>query len=306
MLQSELTCIVYHHVSNKPDPFVRHLDITTTPENLKIHLDHFQRHYTMIDIDQVLSGNLPPNPLLITFDDSFKSTLEIAAPILKRKSIPGVAFLNPAMVTEKKICLDNLLSYFVSQKTAAALAELIPDAQDVPTSAAAFIAQHVAHMSVHERETLKQHVLDVLNCKESKLWEKSGLYLNPSDIKKFRSFDMEIGNHTTNHIHCRNLKNTELAKEITGSKSTLEDLAQRPVRTFAFPYGNKRDATREVLNTIRETGHDMIFLVHARSNMKRPAPDLWYRVSLTNEPKYWLGPKLRLLPKVRSLVHGAS
>ena len=73
------------------------------------------------------------------------------------------------------------------------------------------------------------------------------------------------------------------------------------MRAFSFPYGNQRDATPAVLAALRESGHEASFLVHARSNAQRPAADVFYRTSLSDDPVYRLGLKLGMLPALRSL-----
>lgn len=73
------------------------------------------------------------------------------------------------------------------------------------------------------------------------------------------------------------------------------------LRLVSIPYGNEKNLTPEVLKTIRGSGHEAIFLVHARSNRLRPADDIWYRVSLHNEKPSELSRKLDILPPIQSL-----
>ena len=73
------------------------------------------------------------------------------------------------------------------------------------------------------------------------------------------------------------------------------------MRAFSVPYGNQADLTAPVLAAARQSGHRAIFLVHARSNARRPAPDVWYRTSLHDETPGQLRMKLAVLPALRSL-----
>ena len=105
------------------------------------------------------------------------------------------------------------------------------------------------------------------------------------------------------HVSCRALKSEEFEEEIVAAKSRLESLSGTPVRAFSVPYGNERDLTPEMLDVLRSSGHEAIFLVHARSNMCRPAPDIWYRTSLHNEAPRKLPVSLRYAPALRSIKH---
>jgi len=300
MLSRELVCVVYHDISDEPGPYLQHLNISTKTHIFQNHLRYFKKNYNVVDVEAVLSGKLPDRSLLITFDDSFRSTLEIAAPLMKENSLPGAVFLNPAMVTEKGFCIDNLLSFYACSRGIRALSELTGGATAESMTVTEFISRHVSQMSIAERRALKHRILQRLSCREEELWDESSLYLRTEDIKAFKHYGLEVGNHTTNHVYCRNLRDEEAKVEIRQSKEILEELSGAPIRAFAFPYGNKLDATRAILKEIRQSGHTLIFLVHARSNWKRPSRDMWYRVSLTNENTRRLLPKLRILPKIRS------
>jgi hypothetical protein len=72
------------------------------------------------------------------------------------------------------------------------------------------------------------------------------------------------------------------------------------VRAFSVAYGHERDLPPTVLEVLRESGHKAIFLVHARSNLVRKAPDVWYRVSFRNESVARLPMRLSVLPLIRS------
>ena len=59
----------------------------------------------------VLSGNLPRRALLITFDDGYRSFVDVALPILRRLGLPSVLFVTGACLEPYSLPLDNLLSY---------------------------------------------------------------------------------------------------------------------------------------------------------------------------------------------------
>ena len=128
-----------------------------------------------------------------------------------------------------------------------------------------------------------------------------GPLLTREDLPRLHAYGMEIGNHTSSHVHCRALDSSELRAEAGGAKLELERLSGRSVRAFALPYGNPLDLTADLLDSLRSTGHKAVFLVGARSNRFRPAADIWYRVSLPDVPSTSLPRRLTLYPLLRSL-----
>ena len=65
----------------------------------------------------------------------------------------------------------------------------------------------------------------------------AGRLLNADELRDMQDNGMEIGSHTINHARLTELDDTQLMQELSGSKTTLEDLLGNPVTSFAFPYG---------------------------------------------------------------------
>lgn len=70
-MRREVTTVVYHHIAEHEDP-----------------LKYFVRHFDIVSGSDVVSGTLPRKPLLITFDDAYRSVLDTASTILKTANGP--------------------------------------------------------------------------------------------------------------------------------------------------------------------------------------------------------------------------
>jgi peptidoglycan/xylan/chitin deacetylase (PgdA/CDA1 family) len=289
-----LTCVAYHHFEAEPSDATRHLGISTPPDIFRGHLDYYQLHFNVVGLDAVLAGDLPERALLITLDDAYRSIAEVAAPLLKERDLPAVLFTNPRVITGPCVPLDNLLSIAL-----AALAFLL--GQSGPATFGDLITGPVSRMSAMQRERLRTDLLARLSTPEAQLYRVLDLFLTPGQLMELPGAGIEVANHTRSHVHCGALTPDEIKSEIIDAKAEIEDLTGQPVRAFSFPYGNERDATPAVLSALRKSGHEASFLVHARANRQRPAADLWYRTSLTDDPTYKLGLKLGMLPALRSL-----
>jgi len=55
---------------------------------------------------------------------------------------------------------------------------------------------------------------------------------------------VEIGAHTRSHADLSKLSPERIEDELRGSKDEIEERLNRPVRTFAYPYGSTSDAAR--------------------------------------------------------------
>jgi hypothetical protein len=125
--------------------------------------------------------------------------------------------------------------------------------------------------------------------------------LTHADLPRLIELGVEIGNHTATHVHCGALSADEYQSELVDPKAALEALAGSPVRSFSVPYGHERDLPPAVYDVLRGSGHQAIFLVHARSNRVRPHPEVWYRVSFQQQGVGDMPKRLSFLPELRSL-----
>ncbi len=78
--------------------------------------------------------------------------------------------------------------------------------------------------------------------------------LMPSEmVKEMIAYGIEFGAHTLDHPHLEQLEPEEARREIVESKRQLEELYQRPFKTFAYPYGGLNE---EVKTMVAEAGFD--------------------------------------------------
>jgi peptidoglycan/xylan/chitin deacetylase (PgdA/CDA1 family) len=67
----------------------------------------------------------------------------------------------------------------------------------------------------------------------------------------------EIGAHTLSHAQLRGQREAVRRQEVLGSVERLAALINRPVTTFAYPYGSPRAVDRGAQRLVREAGCDL-------------------------------------------------
>lgn len=290
-------CILHHHIGAETS-FERGLGVTSSRAAYEAQISHLAKEYDVIDLNTLISGKLPKRPLLMTFDDAFASVYDVAKEVLAPAGLPAVFFVNPQLVNENGISLDSAITWAANQH---GLEELCA-ALDLPLRECVsdiVVGDMSQHGSV-KRAELKASILSTFGQPE---YSKRAPLLSRDQLAELPSLGVEVGNHTASHVHCRSLSSEELNEEIVFAKAQLEDLSGKPVRSFSVPYGHENDLTTELVDVLRSTGHEAIFLVHARSNMKRPAPDIWYRTSLHNQRPSELRMHLNTKPLLRTARH---
>jgi peptidoglycan/xylan/chitin deacetylase (PgdA/CDA1 family) len=301
-----LRVVLYHHVADAPCELTDRLGVTTRVDDFEWQLDVFARDYDVVDLDAVLSGRLPRRPLLITFDDAYRSILDTAAPMLAARGMSSVFFLVPGLVGGSELMLDNLLCLLANRVGLGTIEAAITGETPRCTSVGQLIARVVADLPYAKRLGLGKSLASRFDVDAAACRERSNLYLCPDDLPRLVDLGIEIGNHTASHVHCRSLDPASADSEITRSKRMLEAWSGTRVRAFSYPYGAERDATDVAEEAIRSSGHEAEFLVHARATARGHGGPLWYRTGIHARDSKRLFVELEVLPRLRAFRHALA
>ncbi len=88
----KLPILMYHHISERKSKLNKY---TISPNEFESDLDYIQRNgYTTVGIQDLIKytscGDLPDNPIMITFDDGYESVYNYAYSALKKRNMKAV------------------------------------------------------------------------------------------------------------------------------------------------------------------------------------------------------------------------
>ena len=95
----------YHIVSDNTPAHIKHLYPVKTIKQFEKDLDFLQKHFTA----SVFPPKGKKSLFVLSFDDGLKEIYDIVAPILKKRNIPAIIFINTSFVDNKGI-FDNYIS----------------------------------------------------------------------------------------------------------------------------------------------------------------------------------------------------
>lgn len=81
-------------------------------------------------------------------------------------------------------------------------------------------------------------------------------HLSREEILEMSRHGIEFGSHSLNHRILPELSKEELKLEVEEAKKQIEDLTQKPCRTFAYPAGYFSDDAKRIIS---EAGHTAAF-----------------------------------------------
>lgn len=290
-----LRCALHHHIG-APTPFEAGIGVSSDRAAFEAQIDWLTTHHDVIDLGTLLSGKLPRRPLLLTFDDTFRSTLEAIREVLAPRGLPSVWFINPGILGDDALALDSALSWAEAEAGLAALCAALDLGPRAHLSEV--VLGDMAKLNASARQAVKARLIERFGPPD---FSARAPLIDAADLADLAGLGVEIGNHTMTHTHCRALTDADTTTEILGARTALEEMSGQTVRSFSVPYGNEADLPPHIATALRDSGHEAIFLVHGRSNRFRPAPDIWYRNSLHSENISRLRREMTILPLARSL-----
>jgi peptidoglycan/xylan/chitin deacetylase (PgdA/CDA1 family) len=180
-------------------------------------------------------GTLPARPVLITFDDGYRSVLTIGQPLLDASELPATVF----------VCTDPAERRRLLWFDAVAARE---GESRVEASKSLDYEQWLIECVATAPEVQDDDPRAVVTPSEAALLGRSPL--------------IEVGAHTVRHPILARASARRQREEIAESVETLMEWIDRPVRAFAYPNGRPgTDFTSETVALVRECGVDMAFAV---------------------------------------------
>lgn len=225
-------------------------------------LDFFVSHFNIINLPKLLSyldGNctLPPQALLLSFDDGMREVSEVVVPLLKKKGIPAVFFLNNSVFIDDKLLFPHLQNMILHHASAA---------KDKP-DASYHAARDLLSCSGLWKGSLYGSLLD-LNSRHGTLLEKIAEifkidqvgyciahkpYLRENDVSELIRQGFHIGSHGWDHVH---LTGFDSSTQVDHTVNSVFDLCKRfgiPYRAFSFPY-NDVGVSKSVYTALFQSG----------------------------------------------------
>jgi len=220
--------LLYHAVEPTSDAFTAGLNVSVTPETFAANLDYFKKHYNVVPMSAIESGELPDRTLTITFDDGYYSVYQHAMPALHERDLSACVYLITRALEGRAVWV-NLLNYALiehHEKTREVLDNIDELAGvDKDTSV-------IAHVQHHFKPAQIEGLCDALLAALPQI-NTDGLYVNEDDISKMQAHGLYFGFHTRDHYNLRNCSDAELEEQLDNSGCTHVMNSN----TFAYPFG---------------------------------------------------------------------
>lgn len=241
------TLLPYHHtVSNDNLEHIIHLYPYKNVAQFTLDLDHLLKHVQPVSPDELYQyieqhHSLPKGKFLLTFDDGFREIYDVVAPILERKGVPALFFVNPNFVDNKELfyrCKTSLLMGQLKQnqqnkelldvfrlhmqRMQEDPAQLIQTFKAVKFPAATVdqIAAEIGYSFDHYLQTHQP-------------------FVTTAQLHSLHQRGFTIGSHSWDHPHYPSLDLEEQLQQTIDSSLYVQSTFNENHRFFSFPYSDE-------------------------------------------------------------------
>ena len=262
--RKRVTILMYHGLidDRRPSEWTQ-----LSVDRFEEQICHLARCYSPVSLEQAvayLSGkaSLPDNPVVVTFDDGYRSNYVLGYPVLEKYGVPATVFITTSLLGHGNIPPRETLF-----DTVYSLAPLLPNgsidlsAMGLPRfhvskpadrlAAVEAICERLKQMGSEDRQRIIDKLVMTFPQRQSGDSRYRGAEWD--QVRRAKSL-VKPGAHTMSHEILSHLPADQAREEIVLSKQIIEQETSGPVLFFAYPNGRREDFTSETKRLVTEAG----------------------------------------------------
>ncbi len=233
------------------------------------------RHFRPVPLARICAEEGPR--FAVTFDDGYRDTLEVAAPVLARLGIPATVFVCAAHVgTDRWFWWERLAALVLSARPGifelprladAALPERLVIGSDRAAAEASLNAA-LAPLPVPRIDEVLAMLADALRVALPPAAGRPDLMPSWPELRRLVATGWSVGGHGVEHSNHARPDRQAVAAEVAAALEACRAGLGAPVESYAWPYGRWQPAAQEAL---RRAG--VALAVDSRRGVVSPASD---------------------------------
>ncbi len=266
-----LPVLCYHSVGD-PGPSYRFDPevIDVTPEQFRRQLEILAKDCTVIGMDTLCAAlhgeKLPPNAVLISFDDGYRSCLDTALPILRDFGFSATFFIATHYVGKRRLYWWDKIHYILKTSALDRITIDYPKPIALELADPNAAARELLSLVKSEKGMDLDNFFDGLTRAAQVEWSDEletsladELIMHWDDVRQLHAAGMDIESHTRTHRVLQTLEPSQLADELTGSRDDIRDEIGQSARTVAYPVGYTIRSLPVIRQAVANAGYEIGF-----------------------------------------------
>jgi peptidoglycan/xylan/chitin deacetylase (PgdA/CDA1 family) len=261
-----LSIITYHHIADHEPSYPFDPDTAdATRAQFRRQIEMLARYGTPIGVDDLLraieGGPLPKNPVMVTFDDGYRSCHDVALPILRQVGVPATFFISTAFISERRLYWWERIALLLTgaKRKESAIRYPRPLELDVRDP---MLRHRLTGLVKTEPSLDVERFLEGLAAALGVDWASDlevryadDMIMTWDQVRALAASGMGVESHTRRHRVLQTLAPADLEDELTGSRQDLEAQLGRPVRVIAYPVGRRIAEESHIRRALAAAGY---------------------------------------------------
>ena len=263
-----LSILTYHHVAEDEPGYPFDAGVAdATPAQFRRQMEMLARHGTPIGIDELVraldGAPLPKNPVMVTFDDGYRSCHDVALPILRAVGMRATFFVPTRFISERRLYWWERIAYVLSQGRRPAVTLTYPRPVEIvraEPSAHHKLTDIIKNTPGLDIDRFLDELCEVFGVewnREIEAQHADGLVMTWDHLRALTRAGMDVESHTRGHRVLQTLDDDALRDELAGSKAELESQLGRPIRAIAYPVGRRIARLKTIRSAVEAAGYQV-------------------------------------------------
>jgi peptidoglycan/xylan/chitin deacetylase (PgdA/CDA1 family) len=278
-----VSILTYHHVAAEDVAYPYDPDVADAgPEQFRRQMEFLARYGTPIGVDELLraleGAPLPKNPVMVTFDDGYRSCHDVALPILRAVGMRATFFVASGYINDRKLYWWERVALILNQARRFTAQLTYPKPFEIDrrvTTAHRVLVNIVKNTQNLDIKRFLDELASAFGIEwndEIEVMHANNLIMNWDQVRALSRAGMDVESHTRWHRVLQTLDDGMLADELAGSKADLEHQLGRPVRAIAYPVGRRISHVARIRHAVLGAGYKIGFTNASGATRIWPTP----------------------------------
>lgn len=255
----------YHHtVCNEELQHIHHLYPYKNEQQFSNDLDFLLKNYKPVSVDELSTAVLNKRPVpsgsfLLTFDDGFREVQDIIAPILEKKGVPAIFFINPAFIDNNQLFYRCKISILIGElkRNESAFLKLYAEALQMPGATTEQLVSALKKLNQTNAFVL-DNIANSIHYSFEKYLQEQRPFLTTDQVVSLHQKGFTIGAHSMDHPYYNLLPVQQQVDQTIDSCNYVKELLGINECHFSFPHSDE-PIRQETITAINQNNKGLLF-----------------------------------------------